>query len=233
MRALATLLLALFGQMGVGPAVHSQLSPVWSYVQFGYNNGCASGTTCSVGVSATTAGSVMVASIFDLTGAGDTITSVTGGGGTWNTCTSAGCKATVGGFSLNTAYNITGTGGATSITVNINASNASWYAMVGEFKCTANCGTISLDAAASANYTNSSCTTLCSGTPFTGITGASDLIVNTVNRATAAGTPSSPYTYGTIPGMWMAYALNYNSGIAPTLPLTTAGPFGAIGLAFK
>jgi DNA-binding winged helix-turn-helix (wHTH) protein len=206
--------------------------PTWIYVQNGFNNSC-SGTTCTVSLSTTTAGSVLVAGMFDITAAGHTIASASGGGGTWSLCASSGCALTQSAFSLDMAYNITGTGGATSVVTTLNSSSTNWGVDIDEWKCTANCGTIALDQIVGTKYTSASCSTGCLGAGFTGLTGTSDLIVDFVDRTTAAGTPSSPYVYDGNSGDWIAYALNIKSGTAPTLPLKVAGPFAATGLAFK
>jgi hypothetical protein len=208
-------------------------SHTWTYVQSAYTGGC-SGTTCAVPLAATTAGSVLVAGTLDLNAAGYTISSVTGGGGTWTLCPASGCLVTESPqFSLDMAYNITGTGGATSVTVTLSSTDSSWTAIVDEWKCTANCGAIALDQIVSNKYTSTSCSTGCLGAGFRGLTGKSDLIVSLVDRTQAAGTPSSPYVYDTTAGLWIAYAPNITSGTAPTLPLKVAGPFAATGLAFK
>jgi hypothetical protein len=208
-------------------------NPTWTFVQSAYTGGC-SGTTCAVPLAATTPGSVLVAGTLDLNAAEHTISSVTGGGGTWTLCPESGCLVTESPqFSLDMAYNITGTGSAESVTVTLNSADSSWTAIVDEWKCTANCGTIALDQIVSSKYTSTSCSTGCLGAGFKGLTGKSDLIVSLVDRTQAAGTPSSPYVYDTTAGLWIAYAPNIKAGTAPTLPLEVAGPFAATGLAFK
>jgi DNA-binding winged helix-turn-helix (wHTH) protein len=207
--------------------------PTWVYVQSAYTGSC-SGTTCAVPLAATTAGSVLVVGTLDLNAAGHTISSVTGGGGTWTLCPASGCLVTQAPqFSLDMAYNITGTGRAKSVTVTLNSTDSNWTAIVDEWKCTANCGTIALDQIVSSKYTSALCGTGCLGAGFTELTGTSDLIISLVDRTQAAGMPSSPYVYDTTAGLWIAYALNITSGTAPTLPLKVAGPFAATGLAFK
>jgi hypothetical protein len=208
-------------------------APTWEYVQSSYTGGC-SGTTCTVPLAATTAGSVLVAGTLDLNAAGHTISSVTGGGGTWTLCPASGCLVTQAPqFSLDMAYNITGTGRAKSATVTLNSTDSNWTAVVDEWKCTATCGTIALDQIVSSKYTSAFCSTGCLGAGFTGLSGTRDLVISLVDRTQEAGMPSSPYVYDTTAGFWIAYALNITSGTAPTLPLKVAGPFAATGLAFK
>jgi DNA-binding winged helix-turn-helix (wHTH) protein len=207
--------------------------PTWAYVQSAYTGGC-SGTSCAVPLVATTAGSVLVAGTLDLNAAGHTISSATGGGGTWALCPESGCLVTQSPqFSLDMAYNITGTGGAKSVTVTLDSADSNWTAIVDEWKCTASCGTIALDQIVSKKYTSALCSTDCLGAGFTGLTGTSDLIVSLVDRTQEAGVPSSPYVYDTTAGQWIAYAPNITSGAAPTLPLKVVGVFAATGLAFK
>jgi len=71
----------------------------------------------------TTAGTVWI--ILAKTGNGAAISSVSGGGGTWAHCPN--CHSSNGSTGLDAFYNLSGTGGTTSITVNLSASAASFF----------------------------------------------------------------------------------------------------------
>lgn len=213
-------------QMGtVASKAPSTVTPTWAFVQANENFSCATGTTCAVTLSASTANSILLVGIIDNTVAGHTIASASGGAGTWNLCPASGCANTTGNWSFDNAYNLTNTGGATSITVTINSSDSSWFLYVNEFKCTANCGTIALDKIATP--ATSTCTS-CTGASFSGLTTGDLLIMNSDTSSTYSAI-SSPYTLFSSLG----YCLSACTGTAPTFTVSPSAVFAAIGISFK
>lgn len=228
---------------GPGGAVPSSSSPTWAFVQAADNFNCsASSTTCSVTVSATTSGSILVAADYQPSGYNGHIASGSGGGGTWTLCASTGCLASATGDlgAMDLAYNITGTGGATSISLTVSsAPSVAWGLAIDEWKCTANCGAIALDQS-SRTATSSSCSSSCTAASFTGLAGTSDLLIQGINVDNSPGTITSPYSLDSTRDF--AYALGSVQLTAPTVCQSTtggscgtpsAGAFQATAIAFK
>lgn len=210
--------------------------PVWTFLQDSQNDTCGGSTnTCADTLSATTAGSVLVAGMFASVLTTDPIASVSGGGGTWSLCAASGCQVlgpAAGSNTIDMAYNITGTGGATSITVT--DTNSKIHAVaVDEFQCIARCGGIVLDKVASTQGSSASCTS-CTMPAFTALTGVSkpisDLFVVMNNFANTL-TPPSPFVEDANENF--AYALNYGTGTAGTATQSPAGAFQTSGITFK
>jgi hypothetical protein len=223
---------SLFGQslpFGSMPIGSGGSSPTWSFVQDATNFACTT-NPCTVTFStATTAGSFIMVGLASATGT-DTISTVSGGGGTWNLCSSSGCHVTntnIG--SGDVAYNITGTGGATAIAITDAASNPAFVAAI-EIKCTANCGTIALDAIPNSFGNSTSCGT-CTAAGFTGLTGISDAIAQMMNYNNTLSSPSGGYTLS--PSGVFLYHVNSAVGTAPTATQTASGNFLATGVAIK
>lgn len=222
-----------------GATAAAAASPNWAFVQSAFDFSCASGTSCTIsGLASTTAGSVMVVGLAGTGGvSGVKFTSGSGGGGTWQLCASSGCFQNAFGDSQDIIYNITGTGGATSVTISYNTTISAVLAL-GEWKCTANCGTIAVDQLVTAPVQSASCST-CTAAAYTGLTGTSDLMVQLVGIANNPATPSAPYQLDS--NLVWIYALNNSSGTAPTVCnsssssscVADAGSFAATGLAFK
>lgn len=164
------------------------------------------------------------------TGNNVTITSVSGGGGTWQLCPASSCHLFNSGFTDNQdlAYNLSGTGGASTITVTISGAPGFWGGNFMEFLPPAG-ATPSFDV--SGTRTSSTCNP-CTGVGLT--LSATDLVVqvlsgNGAKGATAWNAFSAPYMTD--------YAsdginLNATSGAPPTVTVPTpGGDFSAI--AFK
>ena len=116
--------------------------------------------TCNVTVASTTSGSILVCGMADFANSTNHITSCSGGGGTWVLCPTLSCLVLNASLEpMDEAYNVTGTGGATTITINTFASSSAWAAVVGEWRCTANCPANSLDQIANSNTSTASCGT--------------------------------------------------------------------------
>ena len=156
----------------------------WTWIQDNPQVFClapASGCTISNGeIAATTAGSVWVLQV--QTQNNVTMTSVTGGGGTWVHCPN--CHVTnASGFNADAWYNLSGNAGTTSgITFTLSGSSGNVFA-VNFYELLPPLGyTASFDAAATATPT--SCTT-CSGPTL--VLAATDAVIMNPGGASAAG----------------------------------------------
>jgi hypothetical protein len=211
----------------------------WSLLHVAQSS-CTSSASQSITVPSTTAGTVQVIALGACSSAGSsTISSASGGGGSWVTCPSHGC-AISGVGDLGTTdliYNITGTGGATSISVTISTSENA-ILNYAEFKLTCTgCAAIS-NQQNSRTTSSSSCST-CTAASFTSLT-ANDLLVQAMNIDNYPTTPSGSYvvepTYFTF-----LYNLNSSTLTAPTVCQSSssstctadAGAWQATALAFS
>jgi hypothetical protein len=214
------------GALAVAPT-----GPTWTYVDTAVNASCPAGTTCTItGLTSTQTNSVLIAGYEIDSGFSANIVSATGGGGTWIVCASLNCYKTLGGTgTVDQAYNLTGTGGATSVTITTSSSiGVGWIAAAAEFHCTANCGTIALDQIG-INTSSASCAS-CTGASFTGLTGTSDIceqFTYTPSGLSGGGT----YTLDSSTGL--PYLLNAASGTAPTFTQSSAGGFVSSGICFQ
>lgn len=201
----------------------------WTHVQSPAFARCAAGTTCTSSLAATTANSVLVVTAYGV-GTNSHLTGCTGGGGTWVTGTSSSFvawDATTANL-MAMAYNITGAGGATSVTCTFANSQSAPIVAVSEW--TRSTGVPTLDQLAASNLNTSSCVGTCTLSSFSGLTGTSDLLVQSLNTGVGVANPSSPYVWDdqdvTI------YALNSTQTTAPTLS-QTGGSMQSLGVAFK
>jgi hypothetical protein len=231
-RSLITLLF-LFGTISLanaqtGATPQSAVNPGgWTFIQDSIATFCTSGSSCNIttgNMLPTTAGSVWIVRI--KTGNNLTISSVTGGGGTWTICPN--CHIFNGtNQNLDAAYNLSGTGGTTSVTVNLSqASSGSFQVHFIELLPPPG-STASFDAAGTVN--SPSCTT-CRAVGLT--LSGTDAVFQTYggNGTQGWNSWSSPYITD---GAGYGVGLNVNSGTAPTVAMTS--PNGAIfmALAFK
>jgi hypothetical protein len=201
----------------------------WTYLQTPAFSRCSAGTTCTIsGIAATTANSVLFVSAYG--GTNSHLTGCTGGGGTWVTGSTSSFVAwdTTSASLMAIAYNITGTGGATSITCTFANSESAPIVEVSEW--TRSTGVPTLDQLAATNLNTSSCTSTCSLSSFSGLTGAGDLLVQSLNDDTGIGNPSSPYVWDNQDVA--IYALNSTQTAAPTIA-QTSGVLQSLGIAFK
>jgi hypothetical protein len=235
-KLIAVLLIILTVQLPAQEVVsalrHPASGPVWALLQTGVITNCpTTGTTCTAVVSSTTAGSVLVASLAQGTAANITLSSASGGGGTWVLCPTHSCNVFNSvGIGIDLVYNISGTGGATSITATYSAVCAVCFVSVDEWQCTANCGTIALDQIA-ASSNNTSCTS-CTASSFSGLTGTSDLLIQ-LAAIDNAQTDSTylPYLPDANENLW--YVLGSVATAAPVVSQTPTGYFVSSGVAFK
>jgi hypothetical protein len=204
----------------------------WTFVQDSVITSCTVSSSCtfqSGNVIPTSAGSVMLVRIHTRNNV--TISSVSGGGGTWQLCPAGSCHVYDATLNDNqdVAYSLSGTGGATNFTVNLSGAASGFFG--GNFIefLPPPGSTPSLDATGTAP--SSTCTT-CTGVPLA-IT-ATDLILQILSGNGAKGTNA-----------WRAYSapymtdyasdginLNATNGLAPTITLPSAGA-DFTGIAFK
>jgi hypothetical protein len=225
---LTTCLAGAQTQSTYGPNVFLQPpAPTWVYVDDGTNFSC-SGTTCTITLgTATTAGSILVAGSIDNNYPSTRyLSSGTGAGGTWVNCST--CGASIASLWNNSlTYNLTGTGGSTSITMTLSSTSTSWDLFVAEFKCTANCTAITVDQLGTP-VSSTTCNNSCPGASFTGLTGSSDLIVNFTAFNGGSTSVSSPYNWSAAP---VSYALGSLVN-PPTYVLSGNTDWIAMGIAF-
>jgi hypothetical protein len=217
------------GLLGVGGPSGLSLSPGWTYLQDVNNNAdCSGATTCTFGVAfpATTAGSVWVAALF--TGNNVTMSSVSGGGGTWTHCPTS-CHNFTTPSNVDAMYNLTGSSGTTNITVTASANGSGGYGIEFIELLPPSGYTASIDATGSNG--SSSCSS-CTGVGLT-VTGTDAIVqLPTVNNGLDLWNLfSSPYTTTTFGN---GIALNTSSGTAPTFQQSGGASTAAVaGLAFK
>jgi len=227
---------------GGGPVV---LSPGWTFIQDSYTD-CGAVSSCSVPtcatgaycMSPTTSGTVWVAAIVvgDNGSTHPTISSVTGGGGSWNLCAASACHTFVSGqMGSDAAYNFTGTAGTTTITVNLSATATSYFHIIFVELLPPSGYSASLDGVAVNN--SSSCHICTAASPTVTQTDAIVQIPQFSCCYSDFNGWSSPYItdYNSI-----GICLNCSSGAAPTYTMATdvehgsgPGPQVFTALAFK
>lgn len=203
----------------------------WTWLQDSIITGCTgNSTTCDLGsaqgVLPTSSGTVWV--VYIHTPADVTITSVSGGGGTWTLCPASSChvfNATVG-ANVDMAYNLTGTAGTTHITVSLSGNAGSFFgANFVEIKPPSG-STASFDASGATS--SASCTT-CTAVGLT--LSATDAVIQMLggNNPAAWNSWSAPYFEDMASN---GIGLNVSNGAAPTV---TVAPSGEVitAIAFK
>lgn len=232
------IVLFLFGSISLANA-QSQQSTVsagsgWTFVQDSIATDCtvphSSCTFVPGNLITTTAGSVWIVSLNDASG-GPTISSVSGGGGTWVRCTSCFVSNSTVGHQIDVWYSLNGAAGTTTgITANFSGTISSGPLALLFTEILPPPGTTaSFDTAATA-FTASRCTN-CSGAPVN--LAATDGVVQITAGFTAVGwnSCSSPYV--------MDYAsncvgLNISGSVgAPTVTSLADGDFMVSAIAFK
>jgi hypothetical protein len=190
----------------------------WTYIQDSLATFCTSGSSCNLttgNILPTTAGTVWVVLVQDISSNGFKISSVSGGGGTWTVCST--CTITGQGRTLSVAYNLSGAGGTSSITVNLTGNSPNLGVNFMEVLPPSG-STASFDAAGT--NVSSGCSGTCPGVGLT-ITGTDVIIQNMhANNASTWNSWSAPYT--TLP-LGEGLLLNATSGAAPTVVVDSTG----------
>jgi hypothetical protein len=235
-----TILLILFGSISLANARSSAAQQSasnagatgWTWLQDSPVIFCGQGgskQSCTIGsqqITPTLAGSVWVVQV--MTPNNVTISSITGGGGTWIKCPN--CHIfNPASFSIDAWYNLTGNAGTSQgITINLSGLSGAFF-NINFFEVLPPAGsTASYDDSGSVIGTN--CTT-CTAVQLNNIT-ATDIIIANPGGGSQADYKawSSPYITDLNGG---AYSINTNSGAAPTVVFT--GPTNPIfmAMAFK
>jgi len=235
-----TILLILFGSISLAnaPSSAAQQATItppassWTWVQDSPVVFCGqmgSISSCTIGaaqIAPTQPGSVWV--IGTSTPNNVTITSVTGGGGTWIKCPN--CHIfNPAGYSVDAWYNLTGNAGTTQgITINLSGQSGAFF-NIDFFEILPPAGsTASLDDSASVIRTNC---TVCTGATLN-ITATDMILYNPGGKAAQADWKaySAPYITDTNGG---AHSINTTSGAAPTMTLAVANNPSMFAIAFK
>lgn len=218
---------ALMLAFGFASNCHAQ---TWEYIQESIATFCSGpATSCNLttgNILPTTPGTVWVVAVETTNNV--SISSVTGGGGAWTICSACSVYNPTLSDGLTVAYNIGGTGGTNSITVNLSGSSGTnlgvtFYELLPPAGTTA-----SFDTAGTS--TSSTCTTACQGASLT-LSPNTDAILQIMgaNGPTNWHGWSSPYL--SLP-LGDGLYLNATSGAAPTI--NTHGTGAVISaLAFK
>lgn len=227
-------------------------TPLWAtgtgnVIQDANNFTCPSlATSCVVTTTATTALSVLTCELegrnSNGTASSVSIASCSGGGGSWVMCPSSSCQLSntydTGQGSqqpMDLGYNLTGTGGATSITVNISAAlpSGNWAVAVVEYARPKNTGgRVVFDAVGTGNNNSNTTCTTCTTASFGPLAG-NDLITgcwgmqNSSTIATpyykSASTGADAYSYPNAP----------NGAVTGTVTQSAGGGATLNGIAFK
>ena len=209
-------------------AVFELLAPCpgpWCAIQHAENT-CASGTTCAVTLSSTTAGQLAVVTLTGAPGATPTISGVSAGLGTFVHCSN--CSANDGFESVDMGYVASIASGQTSVTVTLSVNPGNAY-NVAIFVYSYTYSSISLDTSGSG--TDTTCTS-CAGIGLT-LTGSNDVIVQCTGTGSTTVSISSPYTdFAPNNVNFTAGAINTASGTAPTWTLQS-GVTANAAMAFK
>jgi hypothetical protein len=190
----------------------------WTYIQDSLATFCSSGSSCNLttgNILPTTAGTVWIVLVQDISSNGFKISSVSGGGGTWTVCST--CTITGQGRTLSVAYNLSGAGGTSSITVNLTGNSPNLGVNFMEVLPPPG-STASFDTAGT--NVSPGCSGTCPGVGLT-ITGTDVIIQNMhANNASTWNAWSAPYT--TLP-LGEGLLLNATSGAAPTVVVDSTG----------
>ena len=235
------------------PATHvsgaAGLFPGWTYLQDingtegPTENPCVAGnSTCTLNTFPTTAGSAMA--IFLYTGNTNvTISSASGGGGTWTKCPASACHDydSTAGYDQDIIYNTTGTGSATSVSVTLSGASTGLFYLEFVELAPPSGYTPAYDTAGTANVD-----TDCTACTAVGLTlSGTDAVIQFNQMAYEYYPPtwnpwSSPYyiTNTGVAGLGVPGAaglgLNLTSGVAPTYAQESPGtPAMFSAIAFK
>ena len=211
--------------LGFAGKCHAQS---WTFIQDSPAIFCIPGTSCTIGtgnITPTVAGSVWIVQV--QTPSNVTISSVTGGGGTWTHCPN--CHVfNPAGYSTDVSYSLSGNAGVSSgITVNLSGNSGAFLSL--------NFIELLPPSGSTASYddsnvgTGTSCTT-CTAPTLTHITGTDAIWRNDGGSAPAAfNSWSAPYITD---ANGMAVGLNVTSGTGPTVTYNRVSNPEYVGIAF-
>jgi hypothetical protein len=203
----------------------------WTYVQDSLITVCSpSASSCTFGldITPTVAGSVSIIAISTTNNV--TITSASGGGGTWQLCPASSCHVFLSGFrNMDYAYSFNVAAGTNSVTVNLSGSSGAIFGANFLEVLPPPGSTASFDTAGISS--SSSCSGSCTAVGLT--TSATDVIIQSMHANSPANWNAWSSPYVTLPQAEGMY-LNAPPGTiaAPTVHVTATGAvFDAI--AFK
>lgn len=207
-------------------------SPAWATWTargvIGTNTACSAGSlTCSVTVTATTAGDTLIATAMIPSSSAKTIVSGSGAG-TWGLGGSAWKSSSTG--SVSTAYVLSATGGVTSVSVTLSTGGASstWAVEVRAY--TSSAGGVAAESVP-AGTTSASCSNNCT-TPTVTLAGTNDLIYAAIATGNTGCSVASPFgNFTALTGDGGADRLNTNSGTGATFTQGTSCPTAAASVA--
>lgn len=237
------LILALLAQSipfpGPGMSHSAGGTPTWSLVQAKWYDSTGSGTggsscsagtsSCTVTVSSTGAGHLLVA-ITAFSDASTRSLSSVSGGETWTHCAGTnGCNFGTSPLWTDASYVLSAAGGATALTCNLSSAASDYIAcIVLEYAWSGSTITFDTSNGGSDNY----CTS-CAGQALT-IGGSKDVIIQVgvpLNSLTAiTGSYTTP---GLFHGAAVAGMINTNDGTAPTWTQDSSGLVAIMAIAFS
>lgn len=216
---------------GTGQAV-STSSAGWTYLQSSVSTGCQVSRSCTIALGnmlPTTAGTIWA--IVIKTGNSVTISSVSGGGGSWIHCptchVSGSSISPINSINLDASYNLTGNANTGSITVTLSSSASGFFQIMFYELLPPPGSAASLDTVGTASQTGcATCTAVGLGLS------ATDAVIQIQAGGSVAGWNawSSPYLTDT---RGNGVALNVTSGPAPTVAMTASTNVIFLALAFK
>lgn len=204
----------------------------WTWLQDSIITGCTGNSnSCDLGtaqgVLPTSTGTVWV--VYIHTPNNVTITSVSGGGGTWTLCPASSCHVfnSAIGANVDMAYNLTGTAGTTHVTVTLSGSAGAFFGSNFVEIAPPSGTTASFDASGATS--SASCMT-CTAVGLT--LSATDAVIQMFggNGPSAWNSWSSPYFEDMASN---GIGLNVSSGTAPTVTVQSPGGGVFTTLAFK
>lgn len=204
----------------------------WTVVQHKKSTACTtSSATCSVTMTSTGTGNVIVIGFTLVGDINEQIVSVSGGGSYTHP---AGCHATdsAGTFSSDCAYTLASTSGTTSITVTrTDATTFGWTVAATELSFTA--GPVSVDTGTPQVRDQSTNTTTPAGVTLT-LAGSNDAIYQIIKGTGTVSAATSPYDVNNdfLTSSGFATAINTVSGTAPTWTQSSNGKAALSAIAF-
>jgi hypothetical protein len=233
---------------GSGPIQTTSLSLAsgWTLVQNNIQTSCTVGTnSCSFAVCTGSFGNECIAPtvsgsswiVSAMTGNNVTISSVSGGRGSWQLCPGSACHSFSSTLSLNSdlAYNLSGRSGTQAITVNLSGNSSGFF--VAQFAEVLPPPGYTASYDTGGNHADTTCTTSCAGVPLT--LSATDFVYqccsfNINPWQSIGGSPwSSPYLTSPVGN---GFGLNVPSGSTSPTTATVSGTgtgFSSSAIAFK
>lgn len=207
-------------------------SKTWSMVQHSSNTACSStSATCSVTVTSTGSGHLLVITAVYGSSSTDITISSTSGGGTSTHCTNCHATRDSSGDEEDISYILSSTSGATSISVTMSSSafSGNWIATVEEYSWTGG-GSAALDTSNSVQD-NTSCTTC--NLPSLTLTGTDDVVLYDLNSSQGTTAPGGIWTNPADVNTTGVFAAINTSSTLSTFAMSPSGVATVGAIAFK